>query len=120
MQIDNGNPSDLNVAQVNLIKTIGSGATILELTGTEAALDASAQLIQANDSDKAFLILRNLPSLASGEEFEIWSIQAGVPISVGTFPKETDQEQLVSFSADFSAAQNIGISIEPEHGSSDS
>jgi len=117
LQINNGSTSELTATQLNLIETIGSGAAVIELKGTEAALDASAQLVQAADGNIAFLILRDLPLLASGEEFEIWSIGEGVPISVGTFAKETGREQLVSFSADFSDAQNIGISIEPENGS---
>ena len=104
-------------AQLNLIETIGSGATINELTGTEAAPGASAQVVHASESDKAFLILRDLPLLASGQEFEIWSIREGVPSSVGTFAKGAEREQLVSFSADMSGAQNIGISIEPKNGS---
>ena len=117
LQLDSGEQSDLTAAQLNLIETIGSGATILELTGTEAAPGASAQLIHALDSDRVFLILRDLPLLASGEEFEIWSIRQGVPNSLGNFAKGAEREQLVSFSADMSDAQNIGISIEPKNGS---
>lgn len=85
--------------------------------GGETAPDASAQLIQALDGDRVFLILRNLPRLSSEEVFEIWSIREGVPNSVGTFAMDSEREQLVSFSADISQAQNIGISIEPKNGS---
>ena len=117
LQLDSGEPSGLTAAQLNLIETIGSGAAIFELNGTETAPDASAQLIHALDSDRVFLILRDLPLLDSGKEFEIWSIRAGVLKSVGTFAKRAERQQLVSFFADFSDAQNIGISIEPKNGS---
>lgn len=117
LQLDTGEPSGITATQLDLIETIGSGATTLKLNGTEAAPGASAQLIHALDSDTVFLILRDLPSLASAEEFEIWIIREGVPNSVGTFARGSERERLVSFSADMSDAQNIGISIEPENGS---
>ena len=117
LQIDSGKPRDLTAEQFNLIETIGLGATILELTGTEAVPNASARLIQSPDSYKVFLLLRNLPLLDSSQEFEIWSIREGVPVSVGTFGLSAG-EQLVSFFADISNAQNIGISIEQKGGSS--
>ena len=117
LQIDSGKPRGITAEQFNLIETIGLGATILELTGTEAAPNASARLIQSPDSYKVFLLLRNLPLLDSGQEFEIWSIREGVPVSVGTFGLSAG-EQLVSFFADISNAQSIGISIEQKGGSS--
>jgi len=117
LQLDTGGPDKLTAEQLNLIETIGTGATIHKLSGTEAAPDASAQLVSAIDTDIVFLLLQNLPLLASSQTFEVWSIQDDLPVSVGTFAPGAGQDQLVSFSADFSNAQNIGISIEPQGGS---
>ena len=117
LQLDTGEPNGPTTEQLNLIETIWSGATILELTGTEDAPDASARLVQAPDGDNVFLLPRNLPLLASDQEYEVWSIEEGVPVSVGTFALSDGRERLVSFSADMSNAQTIGISIEQKGGS---
>ena len=117
LQLDAGKPSDLTSEQLNLIETIAQGSTILELTGTEAAPDATARVVRSADGKKVFLLLGNLPVLASDREFQVWSIREGVRKSVGTFAPNVERERLVSFLVDISDAQNIGISIEQKGGS---
>ena len=117
LQLAVDDEGDSTAQQRNLIEAIRSGARIFELSGTEAAPEASARLVQPVDSVRVFLLVQNLPQLPSGQLYEVWSITEGAPTSVGTFALTTDREQLTTLFVDFTSAQAIGISIEQKGGS---
>lgn len=98
-------------------RRIASGARVSQLSGTDAAPTAGASLVQAPENSKDFLLVRNLPRLPAGREYQVWSITDEVPVSAGTFVSADGSNQLITLSADFSNADVIGVSIEPLGGS---
>ena len=103
--------------QAQLIEAIATGATVTILTGTEAAPESVGTLVQSAEDGLAFLLIRNLPPLRADQEYQVWRIEADVPISAGTFVATGAETQLVRLEADFSAADAIGVSRERKGGS---
>ena len=83
-----------------------------QISGFEAAPEASGTLVQPLEGAEAFLIVRNLPRLASNQEFHVWRITGDVPLNVGAFPSGDRSEQQLTLAANFSGADAIGVSIE--------
>jgi hypothetical protein len=103
--------------QQALLDALASGARVTTLSGTEAAPDSSARLIQAPESDRAFLVVNNLTPLPTSQEYQVWRIENSTPQGVGTFSILDPQAQIVSLEANFSGADAVGVSIEPQGGS---
>ena len=117
LQLASDAEGDLTAKQRNLIEAIREGGTLFELSGTEAAPEASARLVQTPGSITVFVLVRNLPALPKDQEYEVWSIKGDVATSAGTFALAGVPEQPVTLTVDFSGASAIGISIEQKGGS---
>ena len=109
---------DLALAQQRqFLSAVVAGGSVSALAGTEAAPGASGNLMQDPNANRAFLLLTNLPSLPTDREFQVWRIKGGKPVGVGAFSPADVAQQLVAAAADFAGADAIGISIEPQGGS---
>lgn len=104
--------------QQALIDALASGASVIALAGTDAAPSSSARLVQTPGSDRAFLVVNNLTPLPANQAYQVWRIENSTPQGVGTFDILDSQVRIVSLQANFSEADAIGVSIEPEGGSS--
>ena len=107
-----GGGEELRREQLDLIEAIAAGAPVTRLSGTETAPGASGTLVQAPEEGKAFLLVRNMPTLGPNEEFHVWRIVEGVPSDVASFVLPDDTEQLVTLPVDFAGADTFGLSIE--------
>lgn len=116
LQLGGDDDDNLTTAQRELIEAIAQGGGITQLSGTEAAPEASGSLVQGPKGEKAFLLVHNLPRLASDREFQAWLIVGEIPSSAGTFASDALDQPVVLF-RDFSDADAIGVSIEPVGGS---
>lgn len=96
---------------------MAAGGSIFSLAGTEAAPGASGTLVQDPAGDRAFLLVKSLPSLPANREYQIWRIKGDRPVGVGTFGLTDRPEQLIILGADFADADAIGVSVEPLGGS---
>ena len=117
LQLGLGQQSDLLAEQSALVAALAGGAKVSRLVGTQVAPEASATLVQVPQAERAFLLVRNLPSLPSDREYQVWRITGGVPVSAGTFTLGGAEEQLITVTADLTSAEAIGISREPKGGS---
>ena len=112
LQLSDG--GDLTADQRDLIQAIAAGAPVTRLSGTETAPGASGTLVQAPEEQKAFLLVRNMPTLGPNEEFHVWRIVAGVASDVASFVLADDSDQPVILPVDFAGADAFGVSIEEE------
>jgi len=108
---------ELTSGQLDLIEAIAGGAGVSRLSGTEMAPEASGTLVQVPGEGKAFLLVRNLPRLPSGHEYQVWRIKGKVPASAGTFALADDGDQLITLYTDFSDAEAVGVRVERIGGS---
>ena len=100
-----------------LIEGIAAGGPIIRLTGTQAAPETDGALIEIPGTETAVLLIRNLRSLPSDFEYQVWRIEGNAPTSAGTFSATSSEVQLVPLPMDFSRAEAVGVSIEPTGGS---
>ena len=99
------------------IDAISQGGQVFTLSGTEAEPGAAATLVQGPGADRSILMVRNLPKLPPGREYQVWRIKDDVPAGAGTFASLGEREQLITLSTDFAGADAIGVSVEPLGGS---
>ena len=103
--------------QDRLLEAIAAGARTSLLSGTEAAPQASATLIQEPGVRSAFLLVNGLPSLPESQDYQVWKITGDGPSGAGIFEVTDSMGQLVILPADFFGADAVGVSIEPRGGS---
>ena len=103
--------------QDRLLDAIAAGATISQLSGTEAAPQATATLIQEPGAGSAFLLVQDLPALPEGQQYQVWKITGAGPADAGIFSSTESADQVVIVAADFFGADAIGVSVEPKGGS---
>ena len=103
-----------NLPQDNPVITVS-------LRGTEVQPEAQGQLIANPDSQSAVLAIAGLPPLEPGKTYQVWLIDGGGPVSVGLLTvDEKGQGVLVVTSPDtIGSFQSLGISVEPEGGSTE-
>lgn len=116
LQLGGDDDENLTTIQHELIEAIAKGAKITQLSGTEAAPEASGSLVHRPKGEKAFLLLYSLPSLDPDRKYQVWRIVGEAPSSAGTF-SPAGMDRLVVLFGDFSGADAIGVSIEPKGGS---
>ncbi|MFQ6029204.1 MAG: anti-sigma factor domain-containing protein [Dehalococcoidia bacterium] len=105
--------------QGRLLEAITVGAVPVDIPGTGQVAGARAVLVQEPGSGKSFLIIRGLPQAPPGMEYQVWSIAGGGNLlqGVGTFNITVPEGQLVVLPVDFSGAEQVGVSVEPQGGS---
>ena len=101
-----------NLPQENPVITVS-------LKGTEVQPQAQGQLIANPDSQSAVLAVAGLSQLEPGKTYQVWLIDGGGPVSAGLLTvDEKGQGVLVVTSPDeIGSFQSLGISVEPEGGS---
>ena len=117
LQVRLADRGDVVFEQQQFIDAIAQGGQVFRLAGTEAEPDATAALVQAPETDRSILVVRDLPKLPRGREYQVWRIKDDVPAGAGTFASLGEREQLFTLSTDFSGADAIGVSVEPAGGS---
>lgn len=103
-----------------LIALIAEPGNAYPLTDSEIPTEASAIFYVDRQRDQALLTAQNLPSLASGQRYEVWLFtETGQRVSGGSFVPETDGTVALAVDpADpLSTYWAVGVSTEPEGGS---
>jgi len=107
-------------ALIALIALIAEPGNAYPLTDSEIPTEASAIFYVDRQRDQALLTAQNLPSLASGQRYEVWLFtETGQRVSGGLFVPETDGTVALAVDpADpLSTYWAVGVSTEPEGGS---
>ncbi|MCH8309955.1 MAG: anti-sigma factor [Chloroflexi bacterium] len=117
LQLRLNDERDVNATQATLANAIANASSVTQLSGTDAAPDASGTLVLPSEGGAALLLVRNMPTISADREFQLWSITDAGPVSAGTFMPPIDVDRTLAFAYDFSNADAIGVSIEPIGGS---
>jgi len=93
----------------------------VSLKGTEAQPNAEGQLIADPKDQSAVLVITGLPPLEPGRTYQVWLIDGGVPVSAGLLTVDENGQGVFVVDSDkaIGSFKALGISIEPEGGSSE-
>lgn len=105
---------------ITQINQMGNVVTV-SLTGTDAQPGAQGQLIADPNKQSAVLVISGLPPLQPGRTYQVWLIDGGVPVSAGLLAVDERGQSflIVEADEDIGSFQSLGISIEPEGGSTE-
>ena len=110
------------IAQVNiaLSQVDKTQVKTYALHGTEHQPEAQGQLIADPNNDNGVLVVSNLSPLETGQVYQVWLIQGDTPVSAGLLAIDPLGQGVKVLRSDeqISSYQALGISIEPEGGSS--
>ncbi|RPJ23642.1 MAG: anti-sigma factor, partial [Chloroflexi bacterium] len=104
----------------NMPQTNPSNVITVSLKGTEVQPQAQGQLIADPNSQSAVLVMAGLPQLQAGETYQVWLIDGGAPVSAGLLTVNEDGQGvfIVTSREAIGSFNSLGISVEPEGGSS--
>jgi anti-sigma-K factor RskA len=116
------------IAQSNTIEQINaklpqtpvSGVTTISLKGTDFQPRAQGELIANPDNQTAILVITGLSQLEAGKTYQVWLIDAGGPKSAGLLSVDVNGQGILIVTSEvpIGAFDALGISIEPDGGSS--
>jgi anti-sigma-K factor RskA len=108
---------ELSTEQRAALAAVAAGGRVVLLPGTDAAPTAIGRLVQEPGEGRAYLIVRDLPTIRADQEYQVWRITDSGPSGAGTFVLKDGRDQVIMLPVDFSDAAAIGVSIEPLGGS---
>ena len=111
-----------SLAEINarLPQTPASAAETIVLAGTELQPEARGQLIADPNKTSAVLVITGLDQLEPGMTYQVWLIDGGGPKSAGLLSVDSNGQGLLIVSSELTIGQfeTLGISVEPDGGSS--
>ena len=78
---------------------------------------ATATVVRSRAEDRAVLLTTKMPAAPDGMVYELWLQKGGVMVPAGLMPDEADQTVLLD--GDANDATAIGITVEPDGGSTE-
>lgn len=85
---------------------------------SDAVPDATATLVRLPGTGQTVMHANNLPELQAAQDYQLWLIADGVPVSAGVFDAAADGRATLELAGGLPAdLQAVGISIEPAGGS---
>lgn len=90
----------------------------VKLAGTMSELNSSGKLLWDESSTKALLLVSNVPTLDEGMTYQVWCMENGKPVSLGTFKVNENGENMMEIKSmpRPSSAMEVLITLEPDGG----
>ena len=90
----------------------------VKLAGTMSELNSSGKLLWDEDSTKALLLVFNIPTLEEGMTYQVWCMEKGIPVSLGTFKVNENGEEMMEIKSmpRPSKEMEVLITLEPDGG----
>ncbi len=90
----------------------------VKLAGTMSELNSSGKLLWDEDSTRALLLVSNIPTLEEGMTYQIWCMENGIPVSLGTFKVNENGEKMMEIKSmpRPSKEMEVLITLEPDGG----
>ena len=90
----------------------------VKLAGTMSELKSSGKLLWDNESTDALLLVSNIPPLEEGMTYQVWCLEDGTPVSLGTFKVNKNGEKMMEIKSmpRPSKEMEVLITLEPEGG----
>lgn len=89
--------------------------TVVNMVGTQVAPKSSANVYWDSASSSVFLVVRNMPKLPTGEQYQLWALIDGKPKDLGVFDATNDK--VILKMKNTQKAQAFAITIEQRGGS---
>ncbi len=90
----------------------------VELASAMTNIDSSAKLMWNEGNSNALLLVSNMPALKAGMEYQVWCVEDGKLVSVGTFTvnKKGQSMMEIDFMPKPSKDMQVLVTLEPEGG----
>jgi len=90
----------------------------VKLAGTMSELSSSGKLLWDKESTDAILLVSNIPTLEEGMTYQVWCLEDGKPVSLGTFKVNKNGEKMMEIKSmpKPSKEMEVLITLEPEGG----
>lgn len=90
----------------------------VKLAGTMSELNSSGKLLWDEDSTRALLLVSNIPTLEEGMTYQIWCMENGIHVSLGTFKVNENGEKMMEIKSmpRPSKEMEVLITLEPDGG----
>jgi len=90
----------------------------VELASAMTNMDSSAKLMWNEGNSDALLLVSNMPALKAGMAYQVWCMEDGKPVSVGTFTvnKEGKSMMEIDIMPKPSKDMQVLVTLEPEGG----
>lgn len=90
--------------------------SVIGLASVAEGFEAKAQVYWNTESNEVLFETAQMPAVAAGKQYQLWTIVDGTPVSQGVIPLE-DAEGLEKMQATSGSPVAFAISLEPEGGS---
>jgi anti-sigma-K factor RskA len=84
--------------------------TVVSLTGTEKAPQSSANIYWDSTSSNVYLVVKNMPKLPSGKQYQLWALIDGKPKDLGLF--DINDDKVILKMKNVQKAEAFAITIE--------
>lgn len=103
----------------NLPQAEQANVITVSLRGTQVQPQVQGQLIADPDSQSAVLVISGLPKLEPRKTYQVWLIDGAAPVSAGLLSVDENGQGVFIVSSEnaIGSFNSLGISIEPEGGS---
>jgi len=90
----------------------------VKLAGTMSEQNSSGKLLWDKESTDALLLVSNIPTLEEGMTYQVWCVENGTPVSLGTFKVNKNGEKMMEIKSmpKPSKEMEVLITLEPEGG----
>jgi len=90
----------------------------VKLAGTMSDLNSSGKIFWNKDSTRALLLVSNIPTLEEGMTYQVWCMENGKPVSLGTFKVNDKGEEMmeIKFMPRLTKEMEVLITLEPDGG----
>lgn len=90
----------------------------VKLAGTMSELGSSGKLLWDEDTTKALLLVSNIPTLEEGMTYQVWCMEDGRPVSLGTFNVNENGEKMMEIKSmpRPSKQMEVLVTLEPDGG----
>lgn len=90
----------------------------IALAGTDLSPSSSAKVYWNRNSSQVYLNAGNLPTPPDDQQYQLWAIVDGQPVSAGVLDVDRDEQSpLQAMSSDIADAAAFAITLEPRGGS---
>lgn len=90
----------------------------VQLAGAMANVEASGKLMWDKDTQGALLLVSEIPALKQGMEYQVWCVEKGKPVSLGTFTVNKKGQSMMEIDSmpRPSKDMQVLVTLEPEGG----
>jgi len=90
----------------------------VELASQMSGMDATGKLLMNPETHQALLLVSNAPTLEKGKTYQLWIVDEGKPVSMGTFDVDSKGNTMMEIKSMPEPTKNsqFAITLEPEGG----